>query len=44
MATKNKGGREIRKVKTSTKAKAKNVKPGTDSSKTERQDKLPHSK
>lgn len=42
MGTKNKGGREIRKVKTSTKTKA--TKPGTDSSKTDRQDKLPHSK
>jgi hypothetical protein len=42
MGSKNKGGREIRKVKSST--KTKNVKPGTDTSKTERQDKLPHSK
>jgi hypothetical protein len=42
MGSKNKGGREIRKVKTATKTKA--VKTGTDSSKTERQVKLPHGK
>lgn len=42
MGTKNKGGREVRKPKTS--SKSKDVKSGTDTSKLERQDKLPHSK
>lgn len=42
MSPKNKGGREIRKVKTST--KTKDAKSGTDTSKRDRQSNLPHSK
>jgi hypothetical protein len=42
MSGKNKGGREVRKVKQV--AKAKIAKTGTDVSKLDRKDKLPHSK
>ncbi|MFL6163320.1 MAG: hypothetical protein ACJ74U_13955 [Jatrophihabitantaceae bacterium] len=42
MSGKNKGGREVRKVKQP--AKAKEAKTGTDTSKLDRNVKLPHSK
>ena len=42
MSGKNKGGREVRKVKQV--AKPKVAKGGTDASKLDRNDKLPHSK
>ena len=42
MGSKSKGGREVRKPKTS--VKVKENKSGTDTSKRERQDNLPHSK
>jgi hypothetical protein len=42
MSGKNKGGREVRKVKQAVKAKV--AKGGTDASKLDRNDKLPHTK